>query len=285
MVENNWLKITTHEMIRNGTWCYKDGIFFTCIENNIIGFNGDYLFPDNMSIREKKRAKNKLKFVLGIDIKLDDFYSEISDTKFSFLIDEFYGLRSPAAVTAYQAIVETIAQQQVSFEFAMKTIENLVKIAGKKVEENIEGKKVRLYRFPTAEEVVEVKDKLGEAKLGYRKEYIKEISEKLIRKEIDLNKVEKMSEEEAIKYMTSFRGIGKWSAELFLTYAFRKNTYPANDLGIRRGVAKILGIGVKEVKERDVRELIEPFGKWKSLLAFYITCYDRKEQSKIRAKG
>ncbi len=128
-------------MIRNGTWCYKDGTFYICIENNIVGFNEDYLFPDNMSIREKKRAKNKLKFVLGIDINLDDFYSEISDTKFSFLIDEFYGLRSPAAVTSYQAIVETIAQQQVSFEFAMKTIENLVKIAGIKVEENIEGKK------------------------------------------------------------------------------------------------------------------------------------------------
>ena len=83
---------------------------------------------------------------------------------------------------------------------------------------------------------------------------------------------------EAVKYLTGFRGIGRWTAELFLAYGLRKNVYPAGDLGLRRGVAKILGKNVREVGEREVREVLEPFGRWKGLLAFYVLCYDRKTE-------
>lgn len=56
-----------------------------------------------------------------------------------------------------------------------------------------------------------------------------------------------MDEKEAIRYLTRFRGIGKWSAELFLMYGLRKNVYPAGDLGLRRGIAKIFNLSLKKV--------------------------------------
>lgn len=65
---------------------------------------------------------------------------------------------------------------------------------------------------------------------------------------------------------------------MFLAYGLRKNTYPAGDWGLRRGIAKIFGMKVKEVKEKDARELIKPHGKWKGLLAFYVLYYDRKTE-------
>ncbi|ACJ16543.1 3-methyladenine DNA glycosylase [Thermococcus onnurineus NA1] len=270
------LKKTTHEMVKNGTWKF-DGIFWQAFENGLAGFDGEnFIFPDEWGKHERKEAKNKLKFILGLDTDLDSFYNEIVDSRFAFLIDEFYGLTVPAAPSPYQALVEVVAQQQINFEFAQRTIRNLVKLAGKRIGD--------LYVFPSAEKITSLsEEELKKAKLGYRAGYIKFLTELYLNGELNLELWD-WREEDSIKYLTKFRGIGKWSAELFLLYGLRKNVYPAGDLGLRRGVAKIFGKNVKEVKEKDVRELIEPYGKWKSLLAFYVLCYDRKTEMERKRK-
>jgi len=270
------LRKTAGEMIRNGTWKFEDGVFYQAFESGITGYDGEsFIFPDSWGRRERKSAKEKLRFILGLDIDLDSFYAEL-DGPFTFLIDEFHGLVSPASPSPYQALVETIAQQQVSFEFAQRTIENLVKLAGRRVDD--------LYAFPSPERIAPLsEEELKRAKLGYRAGYIKSLTELYLAKKLDLELWD-WGVEEAIKYLTKFRGIGKWSAELFLAYGLRKNVYPAGDLGLRRGIAKIFGKRVKEVREKDVRELIEPYGRWKGLLAFYITCYDRKTELERKIK-
>ncbi|AIF69338.1 hypothetical protein PAP_04635 [Palaeococcus pacificus DY20341] len=269
------LRRTTHEMIKNNTWKFENGIFWQAFDFGLAGFDGEnFYFSEMLSKKEQKEAKEKIEFILGLNTNLDEFYSQIQDSKFSFLAEEFQGLTQPAAPFKYQALIETIAQQQVNFEFAMKTIGNFVKTFGKRVGE--------LYAFPSAEEVKNLTlEQIKSVKFGYRAEYIKGLTELYVKGELKLD-LEHLGEEESIKYLTRFRGIGKWSAELFLAYGLRKNTYPAGDLGLRRGVAKIFGKSVKEIRERDVREIIEPYGKWKSLLAFYITCYDRKTQTEMR---
>ncbi|WP_048146950.1 DNA-3-methyladenine glycosylase family protein [Pyrococcus abyssi] len=261
---------TTHEMIKNGTWKYEKGIFWQALPQGIIGYDGEnFIIPEGLSRKEGKIVKEKISFILGLDTDLDSFYSEIEDSKFSFLIDEFYGLTIPAAPSLYQAMVEVIAQQQVSFEFAQKAISNLVKLVGRKVND--------LYLFPEPSDIIRLGDRIREAKLGYRASYILSITQEYLRGRLKLD-LKDLNEDEAVNYLTKFKGIGRWSAELFLMYGLRKNVYPAGDLGLRRGIAKIFGLNPKKVKEKDVREIIEPYGKWKSLLAFYILCYDRKTQ-------
>ena len=271
------LRKTTHEMIRNGTWKFEDGVFYQAFESGIAGYDGeDFILPDSWGRGGRKSAKEKLSFVLGLDTDLDSFYAEINDSPFAFLIDEFNGLVVPASPGTYQALVETIAQQQVGFEFAQRTIANLVKLAGRQVGD--------LHAFPTPERIASLsEEELKTAKLGYRAGYIKSLTELYLAKKLDLELWD-WGVDEAIRYLTKFRGIGKWSAELFLAYGLRKNVYPAGDLGLRRGIAKIFGKRVKDVKEKDVREVIEPYGKWKGLLAFYITCYDRKTEMERKRK-
>ena len=270
------LKKTTHEMIRNGTWKFERETFHQALRLPsgrvvIAGYrDGSFILPEGTSRREKKFAEGKLSFILGLDTDLDSFYSEISDSPFAFLVDEFYGLTLPAAPSPYQALVEAIAQQQVSFEFAQKTITNLVKLAGERVND--------LHAFPTPEGIASLSsEELKKAKLGYRADYIESITQLYLEGELSLDLWD-WSVEDAIKYLTRFKGIGKWTAELFLAYGLRKNVYPAGDLGLRRGIAKIFRKRLKEVRERDVRETIEPYGKWKGLLAFYVLCYDRKTE-------
>ncbi|WP_297465782.1 DNA-3-methyladenine glycosylase [Thermococcus sp.] len=266
---------TSREMIRNGTWALRDGTFYQALrlstgKTGIVSYNGEFSFPEDWDGGERREARKKLSFVLGLDTDLDSFYTEIGDSRFSFLVEEFYGLVSPASPDPYQALVETVAQQQISFDFAQKTIENLVRIAGERVGE--------LRAFPTAGRIAELGEVgLREAKLGYRARYIVGLTELYLSGKLDLN-LWNLSVVEAVKYLTGFRGIGRWTAELFLAYGLRKNVYPAGDLGLRRGVAKIIGKNVREVGEREVREVLEPFGRWKGLLAFYVLCYDRKTE-------
>jgi DNA-3-methyladenine glycosylase II len=275
------IKKTAHEMIRNGTWKLEGDTFYQAfrLESESVGvvaYDGDFLFPETWGIKERKEAKERVSFILGLNTDLDSFYSEISDSPFSFLIDEFEGLTVPAAPFPYQALVEVIAQQQVNFEFAQRTIRNLVEMAGERIGD--------IYVFPTAEKIASTTlDELKKAKLGYRAGYIKDLTELYLKGKLKLDLWE-MDEREAIKYLTSFRGVGRWTAELFLTYGLRKNTYPAGDLGLRRGIAKIFRKSLKDVKEKNVREVLEPYGKWKGLLAFYITCYDRKTELGRRGK-
>ncbi|WP_461865802.1 DNA-3-methyladenine glycosylase family protein [Thermococcus sp.] len=266
MVEIDLQKIT-YEMIPNGTWRY-DEIFWQALDYGIVGFDGEnFYFPETFSRKEKKMARDKIRFILGLDTDLDAFYSQIRDSKFAFLAEEFWGLTVPASPYKYQALVEVIAQQQVSFEFAKRTIAELVKLTGKR--------RGDLYIFPKPRDIARLSiEELKKAKLGYRAEYIMHLTKMIVRGELKLD-LDEMSEEEGTRYLTKFRGIGKWTAELFLAYGLRKNIYPAGDLGLRRGIAKIFN---RRVKEKDVREILEPYGKWKSLLAFYITCYDRKTE-------
>ncbi|WP_297421691.1 DNA-3-methyladenine glycosylase [Thermococcus sp.] len=268
---------TSGEMIRNGTWRFENGIFYQAFRNGVAGYNGEnFFFPNSWSRQEKKEARENLTFILGLDTDLDSFYAEISDSPFAFLIDEFYGLTVSASPSPYQALIEVIAQQQVNFDFAQRTIANLVRLAGKQVGD--------IYAFPTPEEVAGLDDgELKVAKLGYRATYVKSLTTLYLAGKLDLDLWE-WGVKESVKYLTTFRGIGKWTAELFLAYGLRKNVYPAGDLGLRRGIAKIFGKSVKEVKERDVREIIEPYGKWKGLLAFYVTCYDRKTELERRKR-
>ncbi|NJE53808.1 DNA-3-methyladenine glycosylase [Thermococcus sp. 21S9] len=272
---------TAKEMIRNGTWAFRDGTFYQALrlsngKTGVVAYDGDFLFPENWGRGERREAREKLTFILGLDTDLDSFYAEIGDSPFAFLIEEFYGLTIPASPGPYQALVEVIAQQQVNYEFAQRTIRNLVELAGESVGE--------LYAFPTAERIAGLsEEELKKARLGYRAGYIKSLTELYLKGELNLELWDR-EVDDAIKYLTRFRGIGKWSAELFLAYGLRKNVYPAGDLGLRRGIAKIFGKRPKEVKERDVRELIEPYGRWKGLLAFYILCYDRKTEMERKVK-
>ncbi|ASJ07473.1 DNA-3-methyladenine glycosylase family protein [Thermococcus pacificus] len=273
---------TAHEMIRNGTWKFEGGIFYQALrlpggKAVVAGYNGeDFIIPEDLDDGDKRLIEERLFFILGLGTDLDSFYAEISDSPFAFLAEEFRGLTVPAAPSPYQALMEAIAQQQVSFDFAQRTIANLVMLAGKRVGE--------VYAFPRPEEIAQLgEEKLREAKLGYRAQYIKNLTALYLEGKLGLD-LWGWGVEDAIKYLTKFRGIGKWTAELFLAYGLRKNVYPAGDLGLRRGMAKIFGKRVKEVKERDVREVIEPYGKWKSLLAFYVTCYDRKTELERKVK-
>ncbi len=90
---------------------------------------------------------------------------------------------------------------------------------------------------PLPEYILETQDQnLRNLGLSWAKvRYIKDLSIKLINKEIHFRGLEKMSDEEIIAKFISVKGIGTWTVHMFLIFTLgRLNVLPVNDLGIRK---------------------------------------------------
>jgi DNA-3-methyladenine glycosylase II len=76
------------------------------------------------------------------------------------------------------------------------------------------------------------------------------------------------SDEEVVARLTTVRGIGKWSAEIFLMFQLRRlDVWPTGDLGVRKGFALAWNIATPTPKQLDA--LGEPYHPYRSVVAWY----------------
>ena len=76
------------------------------------------------------------------------------------------------------------------------------------------------------------------------------------------------SDEEVIARLSAVRGIGRWTAQMFLLFQLRRlDVWPAGDLGVRRGYG--LAWGVPMPSERELVPLGEPLRPYRSVAAWY----------------
>ncbi len=67
---------------------------------------------------------------------------------------------------------------------------------------------------------------------------IKDLAKKIITKEFKPQLIKKMTDEEAIEYLSNLRQIGRWSAEMILLFTFnRSNIWPLQDIGLLRAIS------------------------------------------------
>ena len=67
---------------------------------------------------------------------------------------------------------------------------------------------------------------------------IKDLAKRLLNKEFNPHLIKKMSDEEAIEYLSNLRQIGRWSAEMILLFTFnRPNIWPLQDIGLLRAIS------------------------------------------------
>jgi DNA-3-methyladenine glycosylase II len=82
-------------------------------------------------------------------------------------------------------------------------------------------------------------------------------------------------DEEAIAQLVRIKGIGRWSAEIYLLFAEgRADIWPAGDLAVQAGLGKILG-HEERPSEKRVRELAEPWRPHRGAVAILTWhCYN-----------
>jgi DNA-3-methyladenine glycosylase II len=128
----------------------------------------------------------------------------------------------------FLSLARAIIGQQISVAAARSISERFLKL--------FRGRK------PSAKLLLEIpKDKLRKAGLSNQKIiYLTDLAQKFINKTIDPKHFPDMSDEEIKEHLIQVKGIGSWTADMFLIFALnRKNVLPVGDLGIRKGFQKV----------------------------------------------
>ncbi|MBX4200323.1 DNA-3-methyladenine glycosylase 2 family protein [Candidatus Parcubacteria bacterium] len=100
-------------------------------------------------------------------------------------------------------------------------------------------------KTPTPEILIKISEsKLRAAGLSSQKsKYLHDLSRKFLNKTIDPSGFDRMSDEEIREHLIQVKGIGMWTADMFLIFALnRKNVLPTGDLGIRKGFMRAFNL-------------------------------------------
>jgi len=96
--------------------------------------------------------------------------------------------------------------------------------------------------------------------------YIRSLAELVISGELDLHKLPG-DDEEAIALLTRIKGIGRWSAEIYLLFAEgRADVFPAGDLAVMVEIGRLMGLADKPT-EKQLREMAEPWRPYRGAAA------------------
>lgn len=85
---------------------------------------------------------------------------------------------------------------------------------------------------------------------------------------LDSRRLGRLTDEEVVARLSEVRGIGKWSAEIFLVFQLRRmDVWPTGDLGVRKGYGLAWNIPTPTPKQLD--SLGEPYHPYRSVAAWY----------------
>jgi DNA-3-methyladenine glycosylase II len=96
--------------------------------------------------------------------------------------------------------------------------------------------------------------------------YLRSLAQLVVSGELDLAALPG-DDDEAVALLTRVKGIGRWSAEIYLLFAEgRADVWPAGDLAVQIGIGRLLGMAAKPT-EKELRELAEPWRPFRGAAA------------------
>jgi len=119
--------------------------------------------------------------------------------------------------------------------------------------------------------IAQDRKKLRACGLSDRKtEYIADLAQHFADGRIHARDWPRMSDEEIIAELTDVRGIGRWTAEMFLMFnLLRPDVFPLDDLGLQKAI-RISYFRKRSVSLRTMRKLGESWRPWRSVATWYL---------------
>ncbi|HDS44618.1 MAG TPA: DNA-3-methyladenine glycosylase 2 family protein [Methanomicrobia archaeon] len=230
----------------------------------------DELSPDDIEQVEATIAS-----LFNIPLDLTAFYQDVqADAVLAALTRRLSGLKGPSTPTVFEALVDSIIEQQIALNVAHRLERTVIKTFGAVLELDA----AVYYAYPTPENIAAgTIDQLRACGLSMRKaEYIYGIATAIVDGELDLERFKTCEDAELIiRELTQVRGIGRWTAELTMLRGMHKSeAFPADDLGLRRHIAHYYCDDHK-ISGAEARAIAENWGRWKGLAAYYLVVADR----------
>jgi len=163
--------------------------------------------------------------------------------------------------TGYRTLLRTIVGQQVSVAAAASMWRKLEAALG----EDMPAEALLAAEF----------DALRACGLSRQKQgYARSLCELVVSGELDLDALP-ADDEEAISQLVRIKGVGRWSAEIYLLFAEgRPDIWPAGDLAVQAGIGRILGLAERP-SEKETRVLGESWRPHRGAVAILTWhCYN-----------
>jgi DNA-3-methyladenine glycosylase II len=225
---------------------------------------------EDISRAEREQTITLISAIFNLDFDLTLFYEGMkNDETMVTVTQQLLGLKNPTTPTVFEALVDSIIEQQISLKAAHHIERKIIKTFGSAITIGNHG----YYAFPTPDQLNSAPvDKVRECGVSYRKaEYIKGISNGIVEGTLDLESFRGYeNNDQILDELCRIRGIGKWTAELTAIRGLnRLELFPADDIGVRRVIAHYY-CDDRKISSDRAREIAEKWGKWKGLASFYL---------------
>ena len=158
----------------------------------------------------------------------------------------------------YEAIVGSIIFQQLAGSAARAILNRFKDLYG--------------GRLPSPREYLSTDEsRLRSSGLSPQKiSYIKDLAERIESGRLDLKRLEELSDDEAMRELDDVRGIGRWTAEMFLLFKLgRTDVLPVDDLGLRKAAKQAYRLRKLPTRER-FEKLAEKWHPYSSISTLYL---------------
>lgn len=167
------------------------------------------------------------------------------------------GLADSQHTDPFVALVHAIISQQLSTKAAAT-------IAGRV--EALLGGTLEPARAASVSDVQLRGAGLSGQKIGYLRDLCRRIEDR----SLPLDALEAMADEDVIAALTQVKGIGRWTAEMFLIFAMhRLDIYSMGDVGLRRAVDRLYGSG-RRLSDRKTLSITGRWTPYRSVASWYL---------------
>lgn len=162
-----------------------------------------------------------------------------------------------SAMDPFPALVRTITAQQISTKAAATIHGRLVSLMPTGVAPDT------LLALTDAE--------LRQAGLSRQKAaYVRDLAAKAASGELPLHTLHELTDEEVIAAIVKVKGLGRWSAEMFLMFRLRRpDVLPVDDLGIVTAIMRLYGLRKKPKPDR-IRKIGEAWRPYRTVACWYL---------------
>lgn len=231
------------------------------------------LAPGEFSDAEVKNALEIVRRLFNMDLALLPFYAAVKgDRVMSLLTERLRGLHSPTTQTAFEALVDSIIEQQISLKAAWSLERRVIEAFGDILRMDDKA----YYAFPSPETLSQASvEALRDCGLSMRKaEYVRD-SARLVMDGLDLERLRDYDDNRIIEELKKIRGVGVWTAELTMIRGMQRlDAIPADDLGLRRCISHYYCSGQK-ITSSEARKIAEAWKGWRGLASFYLITAER----------
>ncbi len=221
--------------------------------------------------KTKSVIANKVRRVLSLDQDMAAVHADMQrNQEICHIVDRVKGIRPYLADTAFEALIKTIIQQQISYRAANVITRRLILGLGEK--QDWYG---TTYSFPSAEDLASAGlDRLKQYGLGYKAEYIDNLCAMIIRSDIIIDDLKNMNYNEVREVLHPIRGIGEWTLGVFAIAGLGDfSVFPFGDLGIQNLLGRLFSLG-RRMKKSEVEKVSARWGKTGPMILYLLMCAD-----------